>query len=1131
MSPALPPFDIAGPLPEGVAVLEASAGTGKTSAIAGLAVRLVAEGTPIGSILLITFTRMATGELRDRVRARLVAAEDALAGVLRGDPPPALDEVVALLARGTPDEVAARHERLQRAVRGFDVAAIATTHAFCQEVLRGLGLVAGVGPGTAFAEDLSDLREEVVADLLVRRARDGAPAVAARDARLIAERVVRDPFARIVPGPGTAGAPGARADLARAARAGLERRKRARGIITYDDFLVRLRDTLADPVRGPEACAILRRRFRAVLVDEFQDTDPVQWEILDLAFARGGVRMVLIGDPKQAIYAFRGADVRAYLDAAGAAGTRATLGVNWRSDQGFVEALDALFAGAALGDAGIPYRTVRAAPANQAPRLSGAPSPAPLRVRVVDRRDGVTLTAAMGLVQKGAGREWVAEDLAADVVRLLAAGAAVEVRDADGRTVGREPVGPGHLAVLARTHDRLALVREALDAAGVPAVLTGAGSVFATRAARDWRALLRALERPAAPGRVAECALTPFAGWDAARLAAAGDRERAGLSARLHRWADVLEQHGVAALVQVVTREQSLPARVLARADGARDLTDLRHVAHLLHAAAHEEGLGTPALAAWLERRIADAGAEAVDEGRARRLESDAAAVRLVTFHAAKGLEFPIVYLPFAWEPSWVPDPDDRRCLPAYHDPARSGARTVDVGGEDAPEFEEHARLSLGEDRGEDLRLLYVALTRARHQAVLWWAAGQDAGDSALGRLLAPRTAGGAVPVAGGPPPADEAMRGRLEALSRASGGRVAVERSRPGTPARWMPPAVRPPALDAARLGRPIDHAWRRTSYSALTEDHHDPAVASEPEGARADDEAPGAPAGAPAMPGDPDEQALRRVPSPLEGVPGGTATGTLVHRVLESVDLAADDLDVALAEAVAREAGRRPVDGLDPGVLAAGLRAAVETPLGPDLGGLRLRDVDGARRLSELAFELPLAGGDRPSAEVGIGDVAALLRRHLAPADPIAPYPDRLAALAGPDPLRGYLVGSVDLVVRTPAGGWVVVDHKTNRLGAPDEPMSAWHYRPAALTEAMMASHYVLQGLLYGVAVHRYLRWRDPARAAGEPGAIAYCFLRGMCGPRTPVVGGRPCGVFAWRPPRGLVPALSDLLDRGAG
>jgi exodeoxyribonuclease V beta subunit len=126
---------------------------------------------------------------------------------------------------------------------------------------------------------------------------------------------------------------------------------------------------------------------------------------------------------------------------------------------------------------------------------------------------------------------------------------------------------------------------------------------------------------------------------------------------------------------------------------------------------------------------------------------------------------------------------------------------------------------------------------------------------------------------------------------------------------------------------------------------------------------------------------------------------------------------------------------------------------------------------------------------------------------------------------------VGSVDLVVRTPAGGWVVVDHKTNRLGAPDEPMSAWHYRPAALAEAMMASHYVLQGLLYGVAVHRYLRWRDPARAAGEPGAIAYCFLRGMCGPGTPVVGGRPCGVFAWRPPRGLVPALSDLLDRGAG
>jgi exodeoxyribonuclease V beta subunit len=161
-------FDVCGPLPTGVTVFEASAGTGKTFTIAALAARYVAEGTPPEQLLMVTFTRMATSELRERVRERLVSAEHGLERALAGAPPED-DEVVRLLATGTPDEVRTRRERLVAALADFDSATIATTHGFCQEVLGGLGVLGDVESDTTFVEDVTDLRDEVVDDLYIRR--------------------------------------------------------------------------------------------------------------------------------------------------------------------------------------------------------------------------------------------------------------------------------------------------------------------------------------------------------------------------------------------------------------------------------------------------------------------------------------------------------------------------------------------------------------------------------------------------------------------------------------------------------------------------------------------------------------------------------------------------------------------------------------------------------------------------------------------------------------------------------------------------------------------------------------------------------------------------------------------------
>ena len=838
------PFEVCGPLPAGVTVLEASAGTGKTFTIAALAARYVAEGTPLDEILLVTFTRMATGELRDRVRERLVHTEQGLARRLAGAPPGDGDEVVALLAAGPQDAVRERHDRLVRAIARFDAATIATTHGFCQEVLGGLGIVGDVETGVTFVEDPADLIEEVVDDLFVRRFhRRGEPQFGRAEALRIARLAVANPAARIEPEAAPEHSIAAmRVRFAHAVCEEFERRKRRMSLMTYDDLLTRLKDTLRG-AGGEAAAARLRSRYRVVLVDEFQDTDPVQWEIMRRAFGGGGVALILIGDPKQAIYAFRGADVYAYLAAAANAGARATLEVNWRSDQRLIDAYDALFGGATLGHEGIVYRRVRAAPANQTPGLARAPVDAAVRVRVVQRDDpSISLTRA-GYAGTASVRDHIAQDLAADLVALLSSGAVVELREGGPAATRREPIRPRHVAVLVRTHRNAALVRDELDAAGIPAVINGAGSVFGTVPARDWLRLLEAIERPAATTRARSAALTPFLGWTAERVAGADEAAWEEIHRRLHRWARVLRTSGVAALTETITRAERLPGRVLATADGERDLTDLRHVGQLLHATATAEGMGGAALTAWLRQRIAAAARETSDEERTRRLESDAEAVQVLTIHRSKGLEFPVVYCPDLWEPGFIPrDPQPV----FFHDPAHDDARTIDVG-LDGPDYPRHRRHHEEEQRGEDLRLAYVALTRARHQAVVWWAGSYDSRHSALGRLLFARDEHGRVAPAGSATPTDAAALARFEELAAQAPGAIAVERSRLGLPASWSAAPAAPAELAAAAFGRPLDVRWRRTSFSDISAGAYDagvarPAGATRPSSSRANSSRPSA-------------------------------------------------------------------------------------------------------------------------------------------------------------------------------------------------------------------------------------------------------------------------------------------------
>ncbi|GAB7007175.1 exodeoxyribonuclease V subunit beta [Nocardioides sp. AN3] len=1120
-------FDVCGALPVGTTLLEASAGTGKTFTVGALVTRYIAEGVAeLDQMLVITFGRAASQELRERVRAQLVEAQRALADPESAD---RANTLIDFLLREEADRPL-MHRRLTDALAAFDAATIATTHQFCQIVLRSLGVAGDTDAGATLVESVDELVVEVVDDLyLATYGGERTPPPFDRDTALaLARTAIDDPQAAIAQADPDDPRGTARVAFACAVRTEVDRRKRRLGILSYDDLLSRLATALED--EHAPARSRMRQRWRIVLVDEFQDTDPVQWDVLDRAFS-GHATMVLIGDPKQAIYGFRGGDVVTYLEAARTAATQATLATNWRSDDELVRRLQVVLDGAALGDPGIVVREVTAH--HRGARLIGAPHPSPFRLRQV-RRERFRLTRA-GLISARDARAFIADDCAADIATLLASGA----------TWCEESVRAGQVAVIVATRAEGQLVQGSLAARGIPAVMAGGGDVFQTPAGDAWLTLLEALESPHRSGLVRAAALTCFLGRTAAELDEGGEELTARIADTLRGWALLLRSRGVAALVEAA-EERGLTSRVLGEQDGERLLTDVRHLGQLLHEVALRERLGLTALLGWFrDERRRTAATE-----RPRRLDSDAAAVQVVTVHGSKGLEYPITYLPFAYQ--YFPFPSE---VARFHDDTCGRPRrTLDVTGSGG-RWPDHLARHQAEELGEEMRELYVALTRAQSQVVAWWAPTTNTPTGPLHRLIFGRRPGDPVVPDLMDVRDDEYVARVLDLVAEVGGPTHEIAEVAPAVPA---PDSDAVGALSARSFDRSVDTAWRRTSYSGLIRiEDAAPAshVASEPEvGAKEDDddgldtpspsgsgystsEAPDSRVASPSDPGGRVASASERIEtrietpletllSPMAGLPAGATFGSLVHAVLEHADPDAPDLREELLAHVTEQLRWWPV-AASPAELADGLMPLNHTSLGPLADGLTLAQIPLRDRLRELEFEFPLAGGDARGArpEVLLREVAVLLREHLGDDDPIRPYADRLEGPAlGDQVLRGYLSGSVDAMLRLPSGRFVVVDYKTNLLGE----QTAADYTPARLAEAMLHSHYPLQALLYSVVVHRFLRWRLPGYdAATHLGGVLYLYVRGMLGPDTPVVDGQPTGVFSWHPPASLVIALSDLLD----
>lgn len=873
------------------------------------------------------------------------------------------------------------------------------------------------------------------------------------------------------------------------ARRRLAQLKRQWRVRTYDDLIDGVADALAGP-RGDILVKRLRRQYRVALVDEFQDTDARQWAIFNTVFgdcppvraAAAPPALLLIGDPKQAIYGFRGGDVHTYLAAAEQAERAPPLTRNFRSRPCLLQAIAALYANAAAADSGGegPFcdRRIGFHPLQPGGIVDDAAcqcdgQPAPGLVLHLLRSGADRLSA-------DASREAAATACAATIRRTLAAAGAGRAR-IDGR-----PIEAGDFAVLVRSHREAAIIRQALARVGIAAVAAGRQSLFASEQAHALRLLLLAMTQPADEGRLRAALATPLLGQSAARIAALDEDApaRRRWQDRLLHWRERWRRGGMLALVTALAGERA--EWLLALEDGERWMSNLLQLGEVLqHVASRRPGLH--GLLDELQRRIATADPD--DETQQLRLESDARRVQIVTLHKSKGLEYPLVCLPFVGIGEAAGT--QARSVSVY-DPAMCRRVLYWKIFKEEDVWRHANALAQRERQAEQARLLYVGLTRARH--ALWIAAGDLAKQQET-------------PLA--------AMLSDLDAL-RASAA-IRVEESLPnGPPALPSVPVSTEPVPPARISRRRLDEDWQVHSFTRLAraDAGRDTLAAAIGADVAADDE----PAwtdiaqAIAASPGwsEPAVAALVDDADDIDPRFSGSRFGNVLHAALETTDFAAwagwrdgDAVPPSAAAALCgalRTAGYPQADieaGIGPLATLVGRTLTVDMPEG---GPLHALPAD--MRRAEIEFHLPM-----PS--VAVPELLQLLHAH-----GIVGQRRRFGARQR---LQGMLTGRIDLTYQRD-GHWYLLDYKSNHLPSYDQ---------ATLYAAMAAGEYDLQALIYTVALHRWLSFRlgDGYAYRRDFGGVRYLFVRGLRLDRTEAAAARP-GVYAHRFPETLVHALDRLL-----
>lgn len=1161
MSP-FPQFDLAQtPLRRGVTLLEASAGTGKTYAIAGIVTRLIAvEGLPIGRIVVVTFTDAATAELRSRIRRRLREVLDELVQGTSKDP-----ATQAICASDINLDVAVR--RLRLALAAFDEVAISTIHGFCQRALRDNAFEGDAPFDADIVRDPRDAMLDVATDFWRRHIDTAAPIVAAAlngesvqpaDLVDLLLRLARHPQLRVLPEATTTldaatghleglyakalhawhqdsaavhallrnspvlkrekskalpielvdahaaaleravntgsvhpAALAAMADFSTSRLVALTRANKAtpqhvffdrcdavtsatqaliaslrqawldyahiewpklkasRRMMTFDDLLERMSAALMGP-RAEALQAVLRRNYAAALIDEFQDTDPLQYRIFQQIFAVATHWLMYIGDPKQSIYGFRGADLFTYLEAKSAVLHAKppqiyTLRKNFRSSSAMVNAVNRLFSKVpeVFLQSGIEF-VDSSADGNKAAaaQLSG-PAEHERSPLVF-----VQVPVCNGKVTNARCQPLIHQHIAAEISRLLGG----------AHRLGDRALQADDIAILVRTHLEATLLQQRLYAAGIRSVRRTDESVFATPEATALQHLLAAVLEPTRAQTVRTALTTLFFDCDAHRLLEL-ETDEAGWETYIERLLEFRQRwhaQDFSSAFRWLTTRSLLRSRLVRRPGGERSLTNLLHLAELIHEAERTLRLAPAGVQEWL-REHCDLPARGVDE-HVQRLERDDDAVKIVTLHNAKGLEYPIVFCPSHWRESAV-----KECL--FHDPA-TGQITLDLSAEPAASHRQRAKEEIV---AEDIRLLYVGVTRAIHRCYVYGANAADPRDSALGRVM------------GGP--VEELASANIEL--RSTDEEVSLPTSTPVT----NPLVIESTECVARAFSRPLRTERLVGSFTSLisnasaeaAEDYDDQRESTHTQ----------------AKPADAPDNSIFKLPA-------GAATGIALHSVLEKLDFVSPD---ALEPLVASAFAPLALTNEQHTTVCRHLRDLLHHPLTALDRTLRLSDVPMQARLNEAAFFYPTRAFTRQ-------DLLAVATR--AEATELGTLIQRLSF----QPADGFLNGVIDLIFEH-EGRFYLADWKSNWLGN-----DTAHYAPARLQSVMLREAYILQSLLYTLALDRHLAARVPGYQYEQHfGGIFYIFVRGIDAAHP------ERGVHFSRPAAAFVHELADTLLRPAG